>query len=97
MALRRSVFAGALFLVAFVGCGPPTTPSALRESTGGKVDSPRQAPFVCRFAELHRGEELVGWESELLGPIDGSELTPGEAAQAARGGPGSNRQLACER
>lgn len=82
MALRHSVLASAWLLVAFLGCGPPTKHPTLHESTGGKVDSPTQAPFVCRFAELHRGEELVGWESELLGPIDGSELTPSEVAQA---------------
>lgn len=82
MTLRRSLLAAGLLLGNLVGCGPPTTPSSLHRPTSGKVDNPTQAPFVCRFAELHRGEELVGWETELFGPIDGSELTPGEAVQA---------------
>lgn len=82
MALRHTLLAGGLLLGNLLGCGAPTTPAARDQPTGGKVDSPTQAPFVCRFAELHRGEELVGWETELLGPIDGSELTPSEATQA---------------
>lgn len=56
------------------------TPSGGKRDEGGGVVAPG-----CRFAELHRGEALVGWETELIGPVHADDLVDPEAEQLVRG------------